>query len=1052
VLQGTMRAFAKGCYALSDGTVIEINARQLTECRTTLHKSVQKFTFDKLPNYDLLEEAGAELLPSSSVCPVRILCDDCVDAAINLMNQSAAAGHPERATILDMASCTEPGGSYETGYGTQEQSLFWRSNLWAYFDTPKGTPNKLYPIQDGCALYARNVLFIRGNEAMQGFAFMEPREIDIIAMGALQFPQLGKDNDGFDMYTDAKEKERMLNIIRTIMQACVQNGSRILVLGAFGCGTYKNPPIGVAELFREALTEYGSYFTNVVFALRKNAKPYGVGNYETFRKILDGFVPITKNPPKPKPKPKPAVNVSIAGRPIPAEASKPAVNVSIAGRPVAPPASSKPPDAGSSSGRPPSSTSSTAAKLTGLAGRPVAPPASSKPPSAGSSAGRPPSSTSSTAAKLTGLAGRPVAPPASSKPPDSNAKPAVNVSIAGRPTAPPPSSKPPSATGKPLPSSPNSPRKADNVAAAVSAAGRPLPTRSTAPSKPTENAPAKSKEHSRTKSKAGKTKAAADTEENAAEPEHVETPEESIRSNYLPDLSSMMRVSLSVSYIGKDKDREKDADNPDYFSQEVSPRGHYLNQKKQECLVFFNPDFEALHKTIRCLLQYLLDNHSWRVGSKPSKKVLEQADSYRPDGQMRTMVDIPSSAKEGSRKRQVLILAALCQNLKTCMHDYGDVIDRVHVQLQPPIAYEIDRDLENPGRMIKVSEFVQIESAFGNVMESQSSQRDKVDRLLETMNDHKNRILCGPLLERRIKTCFLLYRTSEYLRPFEEELELKDLETLQSMHRLRTRLSFDLIEHSFLFVQNNCPLFDIVVDRFKMLKSTETETFFYLEATIAKKYIKCLHEAIDMKMKNILDDYSPEMITPEEFVSFANTEGKGMKASNEQQIEELNSRIQDMQSEAKNCMYQFGLEMTQQAVSLLSDVLIPDEKKLVEEIAFAGIDVIKKIRDFVTGNEEQIEEKGVSLDCFQHLIRRQDLLRKVHYSKLILQKMKGKSAELVKFLLMVRLYNLLTNRRFDVRTDYIGLLIDQRINPVTEFVEFFVRPLDKITQTPEKST
>ena len=211
----------------------------------------------------------------------------------------------------------------------------------------------------------------------------------------------------------------------------------------------------------------------------------------------------------------------------------------------------------------------------------------------------------------------------------------------------------------------------------------------------------------------------------------------------------------------------------------------------------------------------------------------------------------------------------------------------------------------------------------------------------------KNRILQGPLAERRIKTCFLLYRASEYLRPFEEELEMKDLDMLQAMHRLRTRLSFDLIEHSFLFVQNACPLFDFVIDRFKMLKSTETETFFYLEASNTKKFIRCLHEAIDMKMKNIIDDYSPDMITPEEFIAFANNEGKGMKASNEEQIEELNSRIQDMQIEAKTCMQQFALEMTQQAVSLLSDVLIPDEKKLVEEVVFAGLDVIKKIKDFL---------------------------------------------------------------------------------------------------------
>jgi len=370
-------------------------------------------------------------------------------------------------------------------------------------------------------------------------------------------------------------------------------------------------------------------------------------------------------------------------------------------------------------------------------------------------------------------------------------------------------------------------------------------------------------------------------------------------------------------------------------------------------------------------------------------------------------------AKEYSCTKKISVLATICHNLKTIIKTYGEEISHSKSGI-PPVAFEIDRNLETPGRLIQSSDFHSMEIAFSDIMTSTDSVKTKVDRIFDTMNKFKSDILSGPLTDRRAKMCFLLYRASDYLRPFEEELELKEEECLVSMHHLRTQISFDLIEHSFLFVQNASPIFDVNVDRFKMLQHTSTQTFFYLNSTNTYSFIKSLHEAIDTKMKVIIDDYSPDMITPEEFVAFANSEGKAMKKTDEQQIEELEGKIQEMKDEAKTCMYKFSLEMTKEAISIVSDILQPDEAKLLEGVVFAGVDVVKKITDYCTGNKEEIEEKGAT-DIFQNLIKRQELLRKAHYSSIILRKMKGKSSELVNFLHMVRLYNLLTNRKLDKR-------------------------------------
>jgi len=507
-----------------------------------------------------------------------------------------------------------------------------------------------------------------------------------------------------------------------------------------------------------------------------------------------------------------------------------------------------------------------------------------------------------------------------------------------------------------------------------------------------------------------------------------------IKNNYLPDLSGMMKISLKVSCSVKERGSEEMRD----FLQDVSPRGHYENQKKKECLLFFNPDLEGLYRAVRTLLHQIYDNHCWKIGTKPPKKILIQADHSSPSGII-TESEIP--AKEGTCKKKVYILSIICQNLKTIMECYGEEINQSKASV-PPIGFEIDRDLETFGRLVQATEFCSIETSFCDIMTTSYPEKEKVARLSEAMNNFKKTIMSGPLTGRRAKNCFLFFRASEYLKHFEEELELKDKDTLSAMHRLRTQITFELIEHSFLFVQNDSPLFDVVVDRYKLLQKTSCETFFYLEASNAHKYIVLLFSAIDMKMKNIVDDYSSDMLTPEEFVSFANNDGRSMKKSEAEQIEELQNKILDMKKEANDCLINFSAGAVQQVFVFLSSVLLPLEAEAIKSLAFGGITLLKKLRSLA--DEKKIKEKGEEFKAiFSYLLKRQELLRKVHYSSLILQKMRTKTSELLRFLEMIRLYNVLTVRNLHERSDYIGLLITRKVNPITEFVEFFVRPLEK---------
>ncbi|KAL8383206.1 hypothetical protein RB595_006794 [Gaeumannomyces hyphopodioides] len=81
-------------------------------------------------------------------------------------------------------------------------------------------------------------------------------------------------------------KEKM----RLALRMAASHGKRSLVLGAFGCGVYANPPEDVAQCWLEVLQDdefrlQGNWWRDVCFAVYD---PKGEGNYDVFRRVLHG--------------------------------------------------------------------------------------------------------------------------------------------------------------------------------------------------------------------------------------------------------------------------------------------------------------------------------------------------------------------------------------------------------------------------------------------------------------------------------------------------------------------------------------------------------------------------------------------------------------------------------------------------------------------------------------------------------------------------------------------------------------------------------------------
>jgi uncharacterized protein (TIGR02452 family) len=59
---------------------------------------------------------------------------------------------------------------------------------------------------------------------------------------------------------------------RRVLAVAAAHGHRRLVLGAWGCGVFRNDPVVVADAFADALAERAGSFDLVVFAVWDEAK------------------------------------------------------------------------------------------------------------------------------------------------------------------------------------------------------------------------------------------------------------------------------------------------------------------------------------------------------------------------------------------------------------------------------------------------------------------------------------------------------------------------------------------------------------------------------------------------------------------------------------------------------------------------------------------------------------------------------------------------------------------------------------------------------------
>lgn len=100
-------------------------------------------------------------------------------------------------------------------------------------------------------------------------------------------PNLRPDRNG-DVRVNVSDKELFelhLKRLRRILDIAAMNENKVVILGAFGCGAFQNPPEVVASAMKKVVEEYLYHFRVIEFAVY--CSPGDDRNYQIFRRIIN---------------------------------------------------------------------------------------------------------------------------------------------------------------------------------------------------------------------------------------------------------------------------------------------------------------------------------------------------------------------------------------------------------------------------------------------------------------------------------------------------------------------------------------------------------------------------------------------------------------------------------------------------------------------------------------------------------------------------------------------------------------------------------------------
>lgn len=173
---------------------------------------------------------------------------DCIDVC----SQIIFLYPTRRVGLLNMASDLSPGGGVVKGARAQEEDICRRSSLYPTLARQR------YPFACDEALFTPDVKIVKRRDYSRCNHYQNIS--GIVSAAALRRPVL----DGLGKLQQ-RDYDLLKNKVRMVLEIFEHHEIDHVVLGAWGCGAFRNPPRQVAEIFRETLKDFS--FSHVTFAI-----------------------------------------------------------------------------------------------------------------------------------------------------------------------------------------------------------------------------------------------------------------------------------------------------------------------------------------------------------------------------------------------------------------------------------------------------------------------------------------------------------------------------------------------------------------------------------------------------------------------------------------------------------------------------------------------------------------------------------------------------------------------------------------------------------------
>ena len=211
------------------------------------------------------------------------------EAAIKILEKNGDA----KVGVLNFASASNPGGGVKNGSFAQEESLCRCSTLYPCLTTEE-LWNKFYyphrkasnPLHNDDIIYIPDIYICRSDDGLFKKGIFG--KVDIITCAAPnlreapsnRYNSYGRAIDKVDI-DDDKLFDLHVKRALAIINVAKENKIDILILGAFGCGAFRNNPYVVAEAYHKVLEQEAINFKEIEFAVY--CRSFEDENYQAFK-------------------------------------------------------------------------------------------------------------------------------------------------------------------------------------------------------------------------------------------------------------------------------------------------------------------------------------------------------------------------------------------------------------------------------------------------------------------------------------------------------------------------------------------------------------------------------------------------------------------------------------------------------------------------------------------------------------------------------------------------------------------------------------------------